>query len=314
MFVNFENLDVVDYLRSGALLVAFIAVFLADRKNRDEGSVWLKADVITLGAVGAGLFLFPSQLLGYMSTVKTDVVHEGLCRNYGATFIGLALMWRHYSDDRTPQTAWLLVRSLAGLTAIQCMIFSQTNLAGQKIHMTDQHVTFFLFMVCLSTMGNIYHLLKRGNFGSVRRSWTTSDSTTVHLLVDILIMLPLGFSLLILPDWWLSLLDVKDFKPDVIHQMLLQFVGLSTIMSRFLFIMSLGFADDKDRRAVFYGNLWTVVLITPWGIFYQVKYHFHSPTSLIIMSVVNLVVPVLNSLIAAGCLPSPAKLFHRKRA
>ena len=57
--VDALDMDVIDYIRSGALIVAFGVALFAGR------SVWLKATTLIPAAVGMALYFFPKALLDY---------------------------------------------------------------------------------------------------------------------------------------------------------------------------------------------------------------------------------------------------------
>mgnify|MGYP001552526295 CR=1 FL=1 len=59
-----QNMQVIDCVRSGALIVAFLAVILG---NRSGGAArWLIVDALSSGLFGLGFLLVPDRVLGYM--------------------------------------------------------------------------------------------------------------------------------------------------------------------------------------------------------------------------------------------------------
>ena len=78
IMINWEKLEVVDYLRSGALVVAFLAVLLSDiwgRQNvrgRDR-NMWVNAEVVSFFVCGLALFFFPGTFLEYIVSTRVWV-------------------------------------------------------------------------------------------------------------------------------------------------------------------------------------------------------------------------------------------------
>ena len=73
--INWEKLDVVDYLRSGALVIAFFAVLLSDIRGRRHvrnkaRNMWVNAEVISFFVCGLGLFFFPGTFLEYIVSTQ----------------------------------------------------------------------------------------------------------------------------------------------------------------------------------------------------------------------------------------------------
>ena len=58
-----KSLDVVDLMRSGAVIVAFVATVFVDK--RGQGSVWMKADAIIALVGGLSSFICPGVLMDY---------------------------------------------------------------------------------------------------------------------------------------------------------------------------------------------------------------------------------------------------------
>ena len=75
-----SKMNPVDFVRSGSLLVAFLACGFSDR--RGQGSTWLRADQIASVAFGATFLLFPHTLLTYLVWVillvyrNTEIEHS----------------------------------------------------------------------------------------------------------------------------------------------------------------------------------------------------------------------------------------------
>ena len=65
-----QNMQVLDILRSGALIVAFLAVNLGNRKSKDGAAKWLFIDSLSSSIFGLAFLIFPDIILGYM--VSTD--------------------------------------------------------------------------------------------------------------------------------------------------------------------------------------------------------------------------------------------------
>ena len=57
--VDSLDMDVIDYIRSGALILAFVAALFAGR------SVWLKSTTLIAATMGTALYFFPKALLDY---------------------------------------------------------------------------------------------------------------------------------------------------------------------------------------------------------------------------------------------------------
>jgi hypothetical protein len=61
-----RSMQIVDILRSGALVVAFLSIIIGNRKDRNAVSNWLLVDAISTGGFGLAWLLCPDTLLGYM--------------------------------------------------------------------------------------------------------------------------------------------------------------------------------------------------------------------------------------------------------
>ena len=67
LFEVLASMQIVDILRSGALVVAFLSIFIGNwNLGKNEVPNWILVDTISTGAFGLGWLLFPDSLLGYM--------------------------------------------------------------------------------------------------------------------------------------------------------------------------------------------------------------------------------------------------------
>ncbi len=69
MFINFANLDIVDYLRSGFMAAVFLATILSDNGGRGRSGQkwrWPALDGVATLIFGLAFYFFPEQLLQYI--------------------------------------------------------------------------------------------------------------------------------------------------------------------------------------------------------------------------------------------------------
>ncbi len=74
---NLEDLQVVDYLGGGALILGLIVVLGTGRKDRSDSSpLWLKVDMISCAIIGAPRFLFPHFFFSFQVSTSQVVLNN----------------------------------------------------------------------------------------------------------------------------------------------------------------------------------------------------------------------------------------------
>jgi len=296
-FEDMLNMDVVDYLRSGALIVGFLATVWAGRET------WLLADVVVTAAFGAAAFFFPNALLSYETVGNLDIVHTYLAQAVGMTLLGAATTsyLSLKSRDDGVHTSLLFSRFISAMVLLQAMAFDYLKAFDDNQRWSTQYISFGFLGCTLWMVGSLIHILKSPTFTT--SSIDLKGRLSRHLLIDICLFFTGSLAYYAFPAIVLSpFQNVNAYgtaiKPDGIHAHLVRTVGALLFGSALHGFNSLGFHDKADQRAFLAGRVVMYALVYPTVALYQWKYQFVS-SQMALLSMAFGALPAGNA--ACGC-------------
>lgn len=270
------KMDSIDFVRSGALLVAFLACGFADR--RGQGSAWLHADQIATAAFGAGLVFFPQTILAYVMEGKADWVHAALMQAVGLTLLACAATWWMSSRSREATTCWSIARILSCLALLQVLYYSEWKYGNNDQKLTTQHHTFATFGSILLTIGHFLCVVRvygSGNERNIPRQWTRENACLFFVVIFLLLD---TFCMFARPHHKQQYIAIKDWKIDGVHLYLVR-VGATQLMSLFFFaVFGLINLPKRDKVAVLVSCLMFYGAVFPGMVYYQWIQPFINPS------------------------------------
>lgn len=272
MFEFVQKLGVVDLLRSGALVVVFLATAFADK--RGQQSVWVKVDALTSAATGLALFLCPGILLAYEVDGEANNLLVYLARAVGVTMMSTAAVY-HLTireRDNASMGSWLVARTLSCGAVLAVFVHAMNAYSN----LNDKFISFGVLGQFLMFAGHVIHLFRYNDFVNDGRGGaaTAGDRTKLHLFIDLLFSFTYMMHSFAFPE---SALAVSSTKASGLHFMFLRYMGANLMTSSLFGLVSLQSNNERDRRAVLLSRLLIVLLMTPVFIFYQ---HFYGIVSM----------------------------------
>ena len=277
MFVDISSLSVVDLLRSGALLVAFLATAFADK--RGQASVWLKADAVACAGFGLGLYLFPGVFINYMVDGETDVLHIHMTRVVGAMAVVTVAVYYHLAikdKDNAPLGSWIVSRTLGSAVLFAVAALGANTYGKGSTHFNQKFVSFACFGNLLVFLGYLIHMLRFNDYVNEGRRGTDSarDCTRFHLLVDLLLTFPQVLFVFGFPQ---THFDLSGLKADGIHLFLGRMLACQLLPMLLFGIQALQGSNEENRRAFFLVKILGFLSVLPWACYYG-YYHNMVPT------------------------------------
>ncbi|OWF35596.1 uncharacterized protein LOC110442747 isoform X2 [Mizuhopecten yessoensis] len=243
--------DKFDYVRGAAFVVAFFVLGVWSLPS------WLIADTVFTAFSGVGLYFRPELTIQLQThDLKLDILHCHLNRVFGSFLIGSAVVWYfcRLSKDSTVVAALLWSRVM-GIFCLLSIIISG-HFANRKLF-TDKHLWFGVLGNSLWWLANAVQLLK--SRPKVREGPNVqSRGITLVCNLNLLMLTLVSLALMAFP---LMTTGVKGRKLDKYHLHTAKAVGALVMTFSILMWFVPRFVHKRDVRAVFSGQLLTVVLV-----------------------------------------------------
>lgn len=264
-----RGMQIVDILRSGALLVAFLSIIIGNRKDRNAVNNWLLVDTISTAGFGAGWLLFPDNLLSYMVTGKLDPIHLLVARIFGAILLTQAIVAYQKLGSNTSQN--LLIKSVTLLMLVLCMCVAQSkSLQGGKQKFNNNHLTFGILGASLWCCGNLLALALVPDLGTREsRPLRLRSLPNALALVDMLFVMAAAVAYLAFPSLPLGYVTVENFKPDMVHMHMYRVVGVLLLGEALGYLAAFTTGSCEARQAMITRRLLSTVLVISLIMAYQ---------------------------------------------
>ncbi|XP_060067077.1 uncharacterized protein LOC132547294 [Ylistrum balloti] len=243
--------DKFDYLRGGAFVVAFFLLGVWSLPS------WLIADTVFTAFSGIGLYIRPEITIQLQTQdLKIDVLHCHLNRVFGSFLIGSAVIWCicRSSKDSTVTAAMLWSRVM-GIICLLSIVISG-HLANRKLF-TDKHLWFGVLGNSLWWLANAVQLLKSRPKVS-RGPYAQSRGITLVCNLNLLMLTLVSLAFMAFP---LMTTGVKGRKLDKYHLHTARCAGALAMGFSILMWFVPRFVNKRDVRAVFSGQVLTVLLV-----------------------------------------------------
>jgi len=259
-----EGLSNLDYLRSGAFLVAYLAVMIGQKVNKKH--YLLPADIISQIVVGGLLFFNPGELLGSISKVKPDMMALYCSKELGmALLFGLPVLYFfQLKNKKALYPALILVKTIVEVGTLCVMM--QAKMANPK-DFKPQFMSFTVFGCMIKCICFLYHLWTDVDFSEYKTS-RPGNALNFHLLVDVLTMLPFVF-FLIFPDVIPSIAADKGLKMNSLNTYAVQEMGMMLIGFLVFHVLALRVPDEEAKVAVMKNRCLMVLIGGIFSMYYQ---------------------------------------------
>ncbi|XP_033748753.1 uncharacterized protein LOC117333528 [Pecten maximus] len=243
--------DKFDYLRGAAFLVAFLLLGVWSLPS------WLIADTVFTAFSGIGLYVRPELTIQLQTQdLKLDILHCHLNRVFGSFLIGSAVIWCicRSSKDSTV-TAALLWSRFMGLICLLSIVVTG-HFANRKLF-TDKHLWFGVLGNSLWWLANAVQLLKsRPKISEGPNKQSRGITLICNLNLLMLTLVSLAFM-----AFPLMTTGIKGRKLDKYHLHTARSIGALAMCFSILTWFVPKFINKRDVRAVFSGQVLTVVLV-----------------------------------------------------
>lgn len=264
-----RGMQIVDILRSGALLVAFLSIIIGNRKDRNAVNNWLLVDTISTAGFGAGWLLFPDNLLSYMVSGKLDPIHLLVARVFGAVLVSQAIV--AYQKLGANKSQNLLIKSVSLLMLVLCMCVVQNkSLQGGKQKFNNNHLTFGIFGASLWCCGNVLALALVADLGTREsRPLRLRSLPNLVALLDMLLTMASAVTYLAFPLLPLSYVVTENFKPDMVHTHMYRVVGVCLLGEALGYLAAFTTGSIEARHSQITRRLICMVICIPLIMAYQ---------------------------------------------
>lgn len=244
------EMNLVDCIRTGALIVAFLALLLVDRRS------WITADALLNFAVGAALVIAPRYILDFQVEGTLSPTHLLIARFLGITIItGGVIFWatRDTWDGTVPITLLMSrVFSCSLIVLLQVCLHWGTNKGKKNVNWNDSHITFGMVCNMLWLVLSLVHVLRSSDFSTYPQH-NVRINTLLH--VDSWLVCLLSAFFLAFPDIVLSVLIPSVKTPNVVHLHLTRMIGIHGIGSAIISLQAPGFLHESDKRVQFVARI-----------------------------------------------------------
>jgi len=264
--LNTVDMEIIDYIRSGALILAFVAALFAGRTN------WLKANTLIYGAMGSAMYFFPKALLDYQTEGKLDLLHLYLAQQMGSCMIAASLL-THYSSlskSAAVSNSLMLTRVIGAIFMLVVGFMDASKMEGSEQKLSSHHTTFTLLALGLGLVGNLVYVFRSGELGGAAVS--LRNRVSVGIFIDTFFVMLFGIASFGYPE--MGLASLNGIKPDGIHGHYVRSLGAVQIMVGLHGLSSLSFDNDKDKRLYIVGRIIALIFSLPVYGLYQWKYAF----------------------------------------
>jgi hypothetical protein len=291
-------MEVVDLVRSGALLLAFLAVQFGIQSKKDRGATrWLKIETVSTTVFGLGFLLFPSNVLGYMVKGKLDPIHLLLTRIFGVFLLSTGCVTYYYSTSLVNKTQRHLTQAITLLLVVVSMLMIQVKSqkdGSQKFN--NQHLTFGILGATLWFIGHFLELFRVRDIGGASSSgFCLRTHADIHAAIDMACCFAAAFTYIAYPSYPFSFMGGKM---DIIHAHMYRVLGVMILGQALGYLVALISGIPEDRHAQIIGRLAVFVLMTPIVLFNQWWYGLINQQQFTLLFCMGLVPSLLN--IAAG--------------
>lgn len=288
-----QGMQVVDILRSGALLVAFLSVIVGNRKDGNACANWLLVDTIASSAFGLAFFLFPDVVLQYMVSGRLDPVHLMATRGFGALLLSSACV-SSQSRRSNNKSQRLMVQCLVILILILTMIVAQIrSQEGGTQKFNDKHMTFGILGTSLWFLGSFVNFFRVNDLGvSEARTLTLNNCTNCCAFLDLILCAAAAFTYFGFPTYPLSYVAYTGWKADMLHLHMHRVTAALIFGSILGYLLAFSSGSKQDLHLQVIGRMSSLGLTIPMICAYQWWYTLVAPK----MFIVSISIAVLSFL------------------
>lgn len=285
-------MQVVDILRSGALVVGFLSAIVGSRKDRNPVASLLRVDAISTGAFGLAWLVFPDSLLGYMVSGKLDPIHLMLTRGFGA-FLLASVAVNYRNPQAANRSINTLIKSLILILLVMCMCVSQyKSQKDGKQKFNNQHLTFGIVGAGLWTLLNLLVVVYGDNLDkrevqaplSIRGSCANACA-----FLDMVVCATGCISYLAFPSYALSFVSVEKFKADMVHAHMYRTLALFLLASVLNYMAAFVNGSKRARHDEVTRRLIVASITIPIFMAYQWWYQIASPQLFMYTQAANII-------------------------
>lgn len=265
-----QNMQVVDILRSGALVLAFLAVSFGYRKS-NGASKWLYVDSLSSALFGFGFLLFPDVLLGHMVYGKLDPVHTLFTRVFGALLLSSSCVSYYFAGKSVNKSQRVITQSLVLCVLVMSMGMAQLkSQQGGRQKFNDQHVTFGMLGAGLWFLGNFVQVFRASDLGQVAsRGFSLRNRADIFAFIDMMLLVTVALQAYAFPSFLFSKITYKGWKMDLVHAHMCRTVAVMSFGMALGYLQSFLNGSASDRHAAVLGRVVQIVVALPVVMAYQ---------------------------------------------
>jgi len=259
-------MPVTSLLRSGAVLVVFLAILFWDRR----ASTWIQSQVYYMGFTGFCAYFAPSANIHLVGNVGP--VHDYLIQVLGCWLLTQSYCLYQLSRDGMTQFVIFLGQAVGGAMLLVIHLYGHFKYQKDDIHFESEHLTLMIPIAFCITVGGVIFLYRHGSTYDGRAEPISLGGINTHLIVDGFVTCLLGLQSLAFPE--ISLGSLEGVKPDGVMATFVRHLGCLMLVGGFFSIFMCSIPNENDKRIKLLEKIVVTALYLPMATLYQLKIGF----------------------------------------